>query len=73
MRTGEVAIKGPATKEEKARYEMILQAKVEFQAELNELQQLLSDEPDYPYRAQVEADIAHNRKLLDMIRKAMPA
>lgn len=72
IRTGEVAIRGPATKEEKARHDMILQAKVEFQAELDELDQLLKDEPDYPYRAQVEADIAHNRKLLDMIRKGIP-
>ncbi|MER8577651.1 DUF5681 domain-containing protein [Mesorhizobium sp. M1423] len=72
MRTGEVAIRGPATKEEKAHHDMILQAKVEFQADLDELEQLLKDEPDYAYRAQVEADIAHNKKLLEMIRKAIP-
>jgi hypothetical protein len=72
MRTGEVAIKGPATKEEKAHHEMLVNAKIEFQAELDELEQLLDDEPEYPYRAQVEADIQHNMKLIDIIRKAVP-
>jgi hypothetical protein len=72
MRTGEVAIKGPATKEEKAHHEMLVNAKIEFQAELDELEQLLDDEPECPYRAQVEADIQQNMKLIDIIRRAVP-
>ena len=72
MRTGAVAIKGPATKEEKARFDMFAQEKVEFQAELKELQQLLRDDQDYPYRAQGLADIEHNTKLLEIIRKVIP-
>jgi hypothetical protein len=72
MRTGEVNITGPATKEEKERYEFFAKAKIDFQAELAELQQLLRDEPNYPYRKQVEADIEHDKKLLDIIRKVVP-
>jgi len=70
-RTGEVEIKGPMTKEEKARYDMFAKAKVEFQAELDELEQLLRDEPNYPYRKQVLADIEHNKKLLDIVRRVI--
>ena len=72
MRTGNVSIKGPATKEEKEKYDMFATAKVEFQAELDELQKLLHDEPDYPYREQVLTDIEHDKKLLDIIRKVIP-
>lgn len=71
-RTGEVTIKGPMTKEEKARYDMFAKAKVEFQAELDELEQLLRDEPDYQYREQVLADIEHDKKLLDIVRRLIP-
>lgn len=71
-RTGEVEIKGPMTKEEKVKYEMYTKAKVEFQAELDELEQLLRDEPDYQYRKQVLADIEHNKKLLEIVRRVIP-
>lgn len=71
-RTGEVEIKGPMTKEEKARHDMFAKAKVEFQAELDELEQLLRDEPDYQYRKQVLADIDHNKKLLEIVRRVIP-
>jgi hypothetical protein len=71
-RTGEVEIKGPMTKEEKARCDMFAKAKVEFQAELNELEELLRDEPDYPYRQQVLAEINHNKNLLDIVRRVIP-
>jgi len=71
-RTGEVEIKGPMTKEEKNKYDMFAKAKVEFQAELEELEQLLRDEPDYQYRKQVLSDIEHDKKLLDIVRRVIP-
>ena len=46
-RTGDVEIKGPMTKEEKVKHDLFAKSKVEFQAELDELEQLLRDEPDY--------------------------
>ena len=72
MKTGDVRITGPFTKEDKARYDKLAKAKADFQAELDELQQLLRDEPDYPYRDLVEADIEHDKKLLDVIRRVIP-
>lgn len=72
MRSGLVSINGPATKEEKERYDLFAKSKIEFQAELEELEQLLRDEPEYQYRAQVLVDIAQNKKLLDIIRRVIP-
>ena len=71
-RTGEVEIKGPMTKEEKVKYDLFAKSKLEFQAELDELEQLLRDEPDYQHRDQVLTDIVHNKKLLEIIRKVIP-
>ena len=71
-RTGDVEIKGPMTKEEKVKYDLFAKSKVEFQAELDELEQLLRDEPDYEYRDQVLADIQHDKKLLEIIRQVIP-
>ena len=60
------------TKEEKVKYDLFAKSKIEFQAELDELEQLLRDEPDYQYRAQVLADIEQNKKLLEIIRRVIP-
>jgi hypothetical protein len=72
IRTGEVAIKGPATPEEKARWDWMHERKQEYIKEVEELEQLLLDEPDYPYKDQVIADIEHNTKIINMIRRVMP-
>ena len=72
MRTGEARIKGPATKEEKAEFDMWREHKTMFEEELEELQQLLRDEPDYEYRDQVIADIKHTQRVLQAIRKLVP-
>lgn len=70
VRTGEVSIKGPATREEKDRYDSLARSKVEFTAELRELEQLLIDEPQY--KEQILADIEHTRKMLEIIRRVVP-
>jgi hypothetical protein len=72
MRTGEVRIKGPATKEEKAEFDMWRERKMGFEQELEELQSLLKNEPDYEYRDQVLADIEHTERVLQAIRKLIP-
>ena len=71
-RTGDVEIKGPMTKEEKVKYDLFAKSKLAFQAELDELEQLLRDEPDYQYREQVLTDIEQNKKLLEIIRRVIP-
>jgi hypothetical protein len=70
IRTGEVSIKGPATKEEKARYDLFAKGKIEFTAELKELEQLLIDEPQY--RQQILADIEYTKKMLEIVRRVIP-
>lgn len=70
FRTGEVSIKGPATKEEKARYDLFAKGKVEFTAELEELEQLLRDEPQY--REHILADIEHTKKMLEIVKRVIP-
>lgn len=72
MKTGQVRIKGPMTKEEKKEWDWLRERKAEFERELKELQELLVDEPDYEYRVMVEADITHDEKLLEMFRKVLP-
>ena len=72
IRTGEVAIKGPATPEEKARWDWMRERKQEYIKEVEELNQRLIDEPDYPYKKQVIADIEHNTKIINMIKRVMP-
>lgn len=57
------------TKEEKQHLGWLRERKAAFEQELADLQQLLIDEPDYPHRKFVEDDIAHDRKIVAMIRK----
>jgi hypothetical protein len=70
VRTGEVSIKGPATKEEKARYDLFAKGKIEFTAELKELEQLLIDEPQY--REHILADIEHTKGMLEIVKRVIP-
>ena len=72
MRTGAVRVKGPMTKEEKAEWDWIRGRKAEFQAELTEFQQMLRDDPDHEHRKIIEGEIAHAKRILDIIRKAIP-
>jgi hypothetical protein len=72
MRTGAVRVKGPMTKEEKAEWDWICGRKAEFQAELTELQQMLRDDPDHEHRGLIEDDIAHAKRILEIIRDAIP-
>lgn len=72
MRTGEVHIKGPMTKEEKVKWDWMRERKREFQQEIADLEQLLRDEPDYPHRKFVEDDIEHSSKIVAIISKMVP-
>ena len=71
MKTGQVEINGPMTAEEKKTWDELREGKKAFQAELAYLEQLLRDEPDYPYRAQVEADMEHTKKMLEIIGRVV--
>jgi len=71
MRTGEVRITGPATKEEKAHYDMLCERRADFEEERDELKRILDEEPDCTYRYQVEPDLESTEKVLEVIRKVV--
>ena len=69
---GQVVIKGPRTKEQKAKLDMVRQRKAAFELELAEFRQELIDDPDHEYRAVIEDEIVYTEKLLDIIRRVIP-
>lgn len=71
MNTGEVRFTGPATKEEKARYDMLAEKKTGLIQELAELRQELEENPDYEYRDQVEDEIRHTEHLIEIVSRVV--
>lgn len=71
MNTGLVEVKGPMTKEDKVLWDDMRERKRGLEAELAELQQVLIDDPNYPYRKFVEDDIVHTRKLLEIVGRVI--
>lgn len=72
MRTNQVIIKGPMTKEEKATWDMFRQRKADFELELAELRQELIDDPDHEHRGFNEDEIAQDERILNIIRRVIP-
>ncbi len=73
MRTGDVIVRGPMTMEEKTRLDELQLRRTEFEDEVVELQRMLEEETEHPHRQQIEADIAHDRRILDLINRILPA
>lgn len=69
MKTGLIHVKGPFTKEEKARLDDMRARKKEFEEEIVELRELLKTETDPRIRELIEDDIRHDEKLVAMMRK----
>lgn len=72
MRTNQVIIKGPMTKEEKATWDMFRQRKADVELELAELRQELIDDPDHEHRGFNEDEIAQDERILNIIRRVIP-
>ena len=72
MRTGQVQVRGPMTAEEKPDWDWLRARKRMFEDEVAELRQMLEGAPDHPDYDQIEADIAHNERLLETMRKILP-
>jgi hypothetical protein len=66
--TGTVRITGPATKEEKAQWDLWLERKALSEEELQELE-ALRDDPDYPDKKIVLQKIEWTKKVLEIIRR----
>ena len=72
MRTGEVVIKGPFTREQKAEIDLWVARKAEFEAELEDDQRLLEEETDPGIRSVIEGEIEHTQRVLVAIRRLVP-
>lgn len=72
LRRGTANIIGPATKEEKADYDIVLEHKRMLEEELVELNQALAGKPDEALRAVLQTEIGKTERVLEIIRKAIP-
>ncbi len=72
LRRGTANIIGPATKEEKAEYDMWSERKRMFEEELVELSEDLAGETDEAMRAVLQTEIERTNRVLDIIRRAVP-
>jgi hypothetical protein len=72
MRTSQVIVKGPFTKEEKVRYDFFRKRKAEFQQEIADFRQELIDNPDHEHRSFIEDEIKHAEKIVGLIRRIIP-
>lgn len=70
IRNGTANIRGPATKEEKAEWDIWMSRKADFEAELVELNELLAT-PGYRYKKVVREEIARTVKVLEIIARAI--
>lgn len=72
IRRGTARILGPATKEEKAEYDMWVDRKRMFLEELQELHEDLAGETDEAMRGILQTEIGRTDRVLEIIRKAIP-
>jgi hypothetical protein len=72
IKTGSVRITGPMTREERPHWEMLRARKEDNKHEIAELENILRNEPDYPYREQVLQDLEHANKIRLLIAKVIP-
>jgi hypothetical protein len=72
MRTGGVEFRGPMTKEEQKIWEEARARKAECDRSIAEDEQLLRDQPDYPYKKQVLDDIEHEKRIRAIICRMIP-
>jgi len=70
--TGGVRIIGPMTKEEKPYWDELRARKEDNEEEIAELERILREEPDYPYRKQVLDDLEHAKKMRALFQKVLP-
>ena len=71
MKTGQVIIKGPMTKEEKAVWDRLRARLVECNQEIEEFTTMLKDRKNTRFRRFIEDDIAHEKRLRDIIVNAI--
>lgn len=70
MRTGDVRIVGPATKEEKKTWDGWIERKADFEAELEELEEELLHETDPRMRKILTEEIQRSRTIVNFLARA---
>lgn len=73
MSTGQVIMKGPMTKEEKAKLDWLIERKAAFEEDLAYCRDTLAKETDPKCRTSIEDDIAHTQRILTIIERMSPA
>ena len=71
FRNGTANVRGPATKEEKAEWDLWIARRSDFEAERDELQAMLAD-PACENRAFIEEELARTQTVLEIIARALP-
>ena len=71
LRKGTAAVVGPATREEKAEWDLWQSRKREFEEEADELAEMIEAEQDPERRAFLEADRAQTVKVIEIIEKGL--
>ena len=69
MRAGTAAIRGPATKEERAKWDKLAAHKAEFQAELQEFEEMLR-KPRCRHRDVIREEIKRTKQVLEIFERA---
>ena len=72
MRSGEVRVNGPWTKEEKATWDRLRKRKADCDRAIAELEQLIADDPDYEHKELVLRDIEFEHQIRDIICRVIP-
>src|SRR5262245_24287951 len=70
--TGTVRITGPMTKEDKPYWDKLAADKAKYDAEIAELEKLLAEDPQAPYREQILQEIERQRRMRELIAQALP-
>ena len=71
VREGTARITGPATREEKAEWDLWVGRKAEFEAELQELKAALEEETDEDKIIEISGEIARTVKVLQTIARSL--
>lgn len=70
VRRGTARVVGPSTKEEKAFWDECMARKADFEAEIEELQDMLADETDPKMRKILEQDLAQAKTIVGFLSRA---
>ena len=72
MKSGQVIMRGPMTKEEKPFWDRARSRKADCDAEIAEYEKMLEEDPDCPHRDRILESIDHEKRIRAIISKILP-